>query len=124
MAKGKPKHGGKRHGAGRKVGDTNKDPRALMVDMGVNDKWLSPIEFCLAVMNGDMTLINHSERGKGRKLTLGQRLEAARIAMPYMHQKLPELVEQNVVLSWSDMVKEAEERRRKMRSKIDGESPA
>lgn len=118
MAKGKPQHGGKRQGAGRKVGDTNKDPRALMKDMGVPDKWLSPLEFCLAVMNADMTLIKHDERGKGRKLTLGQRIEAARIAAPYFHQKLPELVEQNVVLSWADMVKRAEERRTKMKAKL------
>lgn len=124
MAKGKPKHGGKRHGAGRKVGDTDKDPRALMKDLGYADHWLSPLEFCLAVMNGDTVLLKHDTRGKNRKLTIGQRIEAARIAAPFLHQKMPELVEQNVTHSWADMLREAEERERTMRAQYEQASPS
>lgn len=117
MAPKRPKHGGKRLGAGRKVGDTDKDPRALMKDMGYKSDWLSPLEFCLAVINKDYALLRHNARGKNREFTVPQRIEAARIAAPYFHQKLPELVEQNVTHSWADMVREGEERLRTMRKK-------
>ena len=86
-----------------------------MKEFGCLDKWLSPLEFCLAVMNGDMSLINHNEKDKGRTLTLNQRLLAARVAAPYLHQKLPDILELQAGRSWSDMVKEGEERLRTMR---------
>ncbi len=114
MAKGKPARGGKRLGAGRKEGDTNKDPRALMKDMGFEKSYLSPLEFCLAVINKDNILLGNTGRG-AKGVTLSQRIESARIAAPYFHQKLPELVEQNVTHSWADMVKKGEERLRTMR---------
>ncbi len=100
----------RRVGGGRKVGDKQKDPRALMKDAGYNSNWLSPIEFCLALMNNDMALLKLD-----RDPTVSQRIEAARIASPYMHQKLPSLVEQNVTHSWADIVQEAEGRLNTMR---------
>lgn len=112
--------GGWRKGAGRKLGDKSKDPRAVMKDMGYTNHWLSPVEFCLAVMNNDATMIHGrdpvtNEPLAGKDPTIGQRIEAARILAPYMHQKLPELVEQNVTHSWADVMQEAEIRASTMR---------
>lgn len=123
MAK-KPRKGGKRIGAGRKPGDKNKDPRALMKDMGVASHWLSPVEFCLAVQNNDLNMIyGPPEEGKQYDIIpLGQRIEAARIAAPYMHQKLPYLVDQNVTVSWADIIAEADEREKVMRKPASNES--
>lgn len=122
------KHGGKRQGAGRKPGDTNKDPRALMVDNGYAKHWLSPLEFCLALMNGDYTLIKGKNQVTpeglpvdGKEFTIPQRIEAARIAAPFLHQKLPHLVEQNVTHSWADVMQEAETRLNTMRKPADDE---
>lgn len=114
------KNGGFRKGAGRKPGDTQKDPRAIMKDAGFATHWLSPIEFCLALMNGDTAMLygRNPETGapvEGRDPTLSQRIEAARIAAPFMHQKLPHLVEQNVTHSWADIIQEAESRLSTMR---------
>ncbi len=120
---GKPERsGGRRKGAGRKPGDLAKDPRAIMVDSGYAKHWLSPVEFCLALMNADYALIHGKNMatpdGKpvdGKEFTISQRIEAARIAAPFMHQKLPHLVEQNVTHSWADVMQEAENRLSTMR---------
>jgi hypothetical protein len=129
MAQGKKKeNGGKRDGAGRKEGSTTKTARDLMNEMGCPPNWLSPVEFCLAVMNNDMARIGHIVEkpkagrpkkgvGKGngnRPITIGQRIEAARIATPYFHQKLPEIIDLNPGDSWAQIIREAEERERTM----------
>lgn len=121
MPKGKV--GGKQEGAGRKEGAKNKTAQDLMNELGYPKKWLSPLKFCLAVMNNDIKAIGHKveepEEGVGRgkykrPISISQRIEAARIATPYFHQKLPDRLELEAGDSWADMIREAEERERKM----------
>jgi hypothetical protein len=114
MARAKPKkqRGGKREGAGRKVGSTTKDPRAIMKEMGCKDSWKSPLEFCLAVMNNDPSLnfgLDSKTRRK-RRPTIGQMIECARVAAPFVHQKLPEILDVNPSESWAEMIREGEAR--------------
>lgn len=105
-------HGGKRDGAGRPEGAGNKDHRYLMRQFGIEETWLSPLEFCLAVMNNQFELLEIKDQ-KGldvKSIPVQTRLEAARIASPYMHQKLPTIVEQTVNHSWAEQVQRAEQR--------------
>lgn len=115
-AKKKPK-GGFKENAGRPEGSANKTPRDLMNDMGCPADYMTPVEFCMAVLNNDLARLKLPKTKKGgeeRVITIGQRLEASRIATPYFHQKLPEIVDLSVTDSWADMIRKAEERQMRM----------
>src|SRR5688572_24664731 len=108
--------GGRRKGAGRKKGDpTNrgrrgKTPGDFMREMvpagpridherveaepvepgqgfGEVPQPLDPIEFCLAVINGDMATLMRC--GVAEFPTLDQKIQAARFASPYTNKKKP-----------------------------------
>lgn len=124
----KKSHGGKREGAGRKAGSANKTATDLMKEMGCPPEWMPPLVFCLAVMNNDNKFIgNKVAGGQGRPrkdggakpITISQRIEASRIAIPYLNQKLPEVLDLGVADSWAQMVRDAEERERKMKKQYD-----
>ena len=106
-------HGGKREGAGRPAGAVNKDHRSLMREFGMKEHWLSPLEFCNAVVNNDLEKLGVIRNYKGEvieSIPLSTRVDAAKVAIPYMHQKLPEVVEHDVNHSWSTTIEEAERR--------------
>jgi hypothetical protein len=119
------KRGGKRENAGRKKGQKDRTPLDLMKEMGCPDHWLSPVEFCLAVMNFDIDklVLPKARNGKINAKSIpsiGQRLDAARIASPYVHQKQPQIVDHQVNHSWAEIMAEAEERHNRMRKESSG----
>jgi len=97
--------GGKRQGAGRKPDEI--DPRAVMKNLGMQTHYLSPLEFCLAVVNADKQMLGIAD---DEEIKLYTRILAANIAAPFMHQKLPAIVEQTVTHSWAEQMEKAEQR--------------
>ena len=110
---------------GKKKGTKNRDAQALMDEIGVDKRWTQdPLEFLMTVMNADIKTLNSMIKGGDSDEmvyipSMGQRIEAARHAAPYLHQKLPTVVDQNVTHSWADEMRQAEERLSKMRVKPD-----
>ena len=85
------------------------DAEPLDADFTVKKEYIDPVEFCKAVYNGDEEVLNRL--GIMKPPTLGQRLDAARVAIPYTNEKKPQqIATQKHVHSWSDEMKEAEER--------------
>lgn len=96
----------------------NKTPQSIMLELGVlPEHWKTPLEFLLAVVNSDLVAI-----GGEKEPSLSQRIDASRIAANYVHQKLPQLVEQSVTHSWGEKIKEGETRIEKMRKNESGEA--
>jgi len=74
--------------AGRKKGSLNKDTITKIEIMeAVELSGLSPLDFCLGIMRQDKKIV-----GKENFITLEAQLIAARIVMPYIHQKLPQKI--------------------------------
>ncbi|SNT33672.1 hypothetical protein SAMN06265795_12639 [Noviherbaspirillum humi] len=83
--------GGKRDGAGRKVGSANTKTREI-ADRAASEG-LTPLEFMLQVMRNDALPENASPAQQAAQLAM--RFEAAKAAAPYIHPRLSS-VEANI----------------------------
>ena len=133
--------GGSREGAGRKKGDRNNRGRAgktakqfmtslvpsgpridhdehvqaetLDADFTYKKEYVDPVQFCLAVMNGDQEVL--SKAGVVEIPTLDQKLEASRVAIQYTNKKKPVEIASKHQFSWLDEMSEADQRVQKLR---------
>jgi hypothetical protein len=136
--------GGKRKGAGRKKGAPNNgrggtSPEEFMKMLvpaqerveaepvepgqgfGEIPKPVDPVEFCMAVINGDGPLL--TRLGVIELPTLDQRLFAARVAVKYTNQAKPAEVITKHQFSWVDELNAAENRLKELRKSRD-DNPA
>lgn len=137
---GKGNNGGRRKGAGRKKGAPGNngragkspeqfmnalvpvgprsdeepiEPEVVDADFTRKKEYIDPVEFCLAVINGDQEIL--ARCGLVEAPDLDQRLEASRIAVRYTNKAKPV---ENITKhqhSWSDEISEAEQRLRDLR---------
>lgn len=139
----KKKRGGRRKGAGRKKGDQDNNGRGgtspeqfmrMLVPAGPRvdhtehveaeqvppgqrfgeiPPAVDPVEFCLAVVNGDMALLGRL--GVIEQPSLDQRLFASRVAVKFTNKPKPVEVVSKHQFSWVDEISAAEHRVRELR---------
>lgn len=80
------------------------------------EDWIDPVEFCQAVINADPEVL--SRIGIRKPPSITQRLDAARIAIPYTNKRKPVEINNKHDVSWVDEIREAEER---LSSRVDVE---
>ncbi len=146
MAGEKGKRGGRKKGAGRKKGDGGRhgpiDAKAFMNAMVVagqrqdhdpeqaeqetvrpgegfgeiNLNPVDPVDFCLAVINNDRTVLNGC--GVIEIPSLDQKLFAARVAVKFTNKPKPAEVISKHQFSWVDEISAAEQRVRDLRKNV------
>lgn len=145
--KGSAGNGGRRKGSGRKKGDkanngrAGKSPEQFMgalipvgpiidhdenveyVEAEVMDdnfrkgEYIDPVDFCLAVINGDTETL--AKVGVIEQPCLDQKLEASRIAVQYTNKKKPVETVSKHQFSWLTEISEAEHRVSNLRMDIE-----
>lgn len=88
---------------------------AEFVDADFTQKmeYIDPVDFCLAVINGDQEVL--LKAGVMQFPDLDQKLEASRIAIQYTNKKKPVETISKHQFSWLDEMSEAEQRLRNLR---------
>lgn len=97
--------------AGPRV-DHNEAEEAEFVDgeyeTFTRENWIDPVEFCQAIINADYDVL--TKVGIRKPPSITQRLDAARIAIPYTNKRKPVEINNKHEVSWVDEIREAEER--------------
>ncbi len=92
------------------------------VDFGTPIEPIDPVQFCLAVINGNKFILQSCGVSDGAiemiKADVGIKIEAARIAAPFTNKKKPVDVDHKHTHSWGAAITEAENRTRTMRMDV------
>lgn len=96
----------------------NDEPRT---DYTMGGKYIDPVEFCMALINADPLVLGRL--GIFNPPSVTQRIEAARIAIPYTNARKPVEVLSKHEHSWVEEVNKAEDRLSKMREEYEPDQP-
>jgi hypothetical protein len=147
-AKKVKKSGGRRKGAGRKKGEKNHrgcagkspqdfmnalvpagprvnhdeppiEPEILDADFTAEKHYVDPVEFCLAVINGDNEVL--ARCGITAFPDMDQKLEASRIAVKYTNKAKPVETITKHEHSWMDGITKAEQRVKTLRMDLEND---
>lgn len=91
----------------------------INVDFGADNapSNLDPVQFCLAVINGDVETLRRC--GVVEVPGLDHKLIAARVSAPYINQQKPRETIVKTAFSWADSITAAEQRAIALRLKVE-----